>query len=518
MTENQTHTVKSCSSNMLGRQRTAAGQIGVLAIVVVWAGATEVSVVEPPEVVFDWTSDARVLNTTSPPNTTTALTTGTATSSTTTSTTAVSSATTTETSSQCPAVRRCQDDQQCRTCLAAVHAFADSPLSARVATIRETQFLAALVRTSSCFPNATNATLFSAVLSETNQDGACMYRAGMQTGSCQMSEYRCFVNSQCRGCLVALYADRHMTSYTLETAECVNANVAGLLPTNGACTAFPLCSFSKRQCINSSRCLGCLTSLESGNALAAAADCSNGTDAVLINRVASACLSKSSIGCDFEESRCHEDPLCRRCLLSMGGGASTSGIIAGASSTACTELRSNTNHSASTALLLGIFRACPLTTYTACETATAACVMISDECLACINGSADTASIDCPSFLSNTGFAVTEACAACPDTVHIINSVVTATVVVGGLSFLVCMVVFCQIASLGYSSTFRDRLIGGLMLANAIYSSSNCIPCNLQESSVELCGQLVLSLSMIRIGRALWFFGKVSPLFCLLSR
>jgi len=54
----------------------------------------------------------------------------------------------------------------------------------------------------------------------------------------------------------------------------------------------------------------------------------------------------------------------------------------------------------------------------------------------------------------------------------------------------------------------RDRIVAGLMLANAIYSSANAIPTALLSTSEIDCGNLVLSFSTIRFGRAWWFCGK----------
>lgn len=54
----------------------------------------------------------------------------------------------------------------------------------------------------------------------------------------------------------------------------------------------------------------------------------------------------------------------------------------------------------------------------------------------------------------------------------------------------------------------RSRIVLGLMLVNAVYSSANVLPLAALQSGLESCGQLVLSYDTIRLGRALWFGGK----------
>lgn len=54
----------------------------------------------------------------------------------------------------------------------------------------------------------------------------------------------------------------------------------------------------------------------------------------------------------------------------------------------------------------------------------------------------------------------------------------------------------------------RDRIVVGLMLTNAVYSSANAIPMQALLTGITTCGQLMMSFYAIRFGRAWWFFGK----------
>jgi hypothetical protein len=56
--------------------------------------------------------------------------------------------------------------------------------------------------------------------------------------------------------------------------------------------------------------------------------------------------------------------------------------------------------------------------------------------------------------------------------------------------------------------SMRDRIVVGLMLANAVYSTANTIPLNVLRTGVVDCGRLAMSFDAIRAGRAWWFCGK----------
>jgi hypothetical protein len=93
--------------------------------------------------------------------------------------------------------------------------------------------------------------------------------------------------------------------------------------------------------------------------------------------------------------------------------------------------------------------------------------------------------------------------------VHTINTVVFATATVGWASAAVCLVIVSTIVAHGHDRvSMRDRIVVGLMMANAVYSTANAIPLNALRTGVIDCGRLAMSFDVIRLGRALWFCGK----------
>jgi hypothetical protein len=117
----------------------------------------------------------------------------------------------------------------------------------------------------------------------------------------------------------------------------------------------------------------------------------------------------------------------------------------------------------------------------------------------------------CSQILKANG--VTAACAECTETVFLINKIVIATSVVGLVSVVACLAVILAILC-GRQLSTRDRIVVGLMWANAIYSSANAIPLLKLHTGLSNCGSIFLSFETIRFGRAWWFFGKVGALSC----
>ena len=61
-------------------------------------------------------------------------------------------------------------------------------------------------------------------------------------------------------------------------------------------------------------------------------------------------------------------------------------------------------------------------------------------------------------------------CQPCPSSVDEINYIVIATAAVGGASTLICLSIVATIVAHGHDRvSMRDRIIVGLMLANAVY-------------------------------------------------
>jgi len=66
-------------------------------------------------------------------------------------------------------------------------------------------------------------------------------------------------------------------------------------------------------------------------------------------------------------------------------------------------------------------------------------------------------------------YGVDLACNPCPESVNDINLIVLVTSVVGGVSTFVCLAVIATIFAHGVDQeSLRDRIIVGLMLANAV--------------------------------------------------
>jgi len=77
-------------------------------------------------------------------------------------------------------------------------------------------------------------------------------------------------------------------------------------------------------------------------------------------------------------------------------------------------------------------------------------------------------------------------CQSCSISVHTINSVVYATAMVGGASAVACIAIAATIVAHGRDrDSMRDRIVVGLMLANAVYSTANAIPLNALRTAVS---------------------------------
>jgi hypothetical protein len=128
-------------------------------------------------------------------------------------------------------------------------------------------------------------------------------------------------------------------------------------------------------------------------------------------------------------------------------------------------------------------------------------------CQSCLNGSIVGPRCDfifAPSGLNVAGF-----CTKCSSTVFLINKVVLATSIVGGVSVVACSWIILSLVAYGRDLvSLRDRLIIGLMVSNCVYSGANAIPMGSMYTDEIHCGQLKLSLETIRLGRAFWFGGK----------
>lgn len=106
-----------------------------------------------------------------------------------------------------------------------------------------------------------------------------------------------------------------------------------------------------------------------------------------------------------------------------------------------------------------------------------------------------------------------ELCKPCSPTVTLVNRVVLATSIVGGISAAACIVVIALLLGSGaHRRSMRDRIVIGLMMANVAYSIGSAVPLNSLQTAPATCGLLALSFESIRYGRAVWFGGKYAVL------
>ena len=129
-------------------------------------------------------------------------------------------------------------------------------------------------------------------------------------------------------------------------------------------------------------------------------------------------------------------------------------------------------------------------------------------CLTCLTGSvAPSQRKTCADLAEEYSYEAR--CQPCSGSVHTINSVVFATAVVGGASAMLCLAVIVTIVAHSRDRvSMRDRIVVGLMMANAVYSTANAIPLNALHTDVVNCGRVAVSFDVIRFGRAWWFCGK----------
>ena len=438
--------------------------------------------------------------------------------------TTLTSTTSTTAFSGCGGVERCIQHEQCRMCLSVINAsntHNDFPhsmaqyaeLSASGIRAYDVRFFKVLQTTASCSDTVTPPGIFHPALQElTRLTGAtlCMDTFGMSANSCLVAEYACFVDRDCKECLNTLHTsamDGNGTKITAFNTRSCAATSQGLLDDFVAFCgeSFPRCSLFKQRCASLPECLSCLDTLSNGDGAKAARLC-RGTQmqASALDGVVSTCFNSNTVACDFWGQRCADNSNCSACLERLSNGVSARLITADWSTSACQAAAAD---SVATQYLKSMAIGCPSTS--TCQIAITNCVYgYGDTCLACLNGSAPTSDAAYCSALSQHYYFET-VCQECPTSVHIINAVVFATATVGGASAAACVAVATTIVAHGRDrASMRDRILVGLMIANAIYSTANAIPINALRTGVLDCGRLALSFDTIRFGRAWWFCGK----------
>ena len=207
-------------------------------------------------------------------------------------------------------------------------------------------------------------------------------------------------------------------------------------------------------------------------------------------------------GCNFWRERCSNNDYCSACLANISSAYDVYDIALAAISPGCQRVLGD---AMATLYLHGVLLACPSTTR--CQQAVANC--INDHPLPCLGCLLQGPPLDvsCENLIHSYG--LNSLCRSCPDSVHLINHIVLATSVVGGVSAGMCiLVVLTILAHRRDLVSMRDRIIVGLMMANAVYSIANILPLNALSDDHTTCGEHVLSFDVVRLGRAWWFGGK----------
>jgi hypothetical protein len=446
-----------------------------------------------------------------------------ATTTTTTTYGAHTSTTTTSTTprpqNSCDAVKQCVDDPQCAGCIAAVNASAGFPHSlaeyfspgALAGRAYQAPFFAHLVSTASCATNATLPGIIHPALQELATP-RCSDAYGMAVGNCLVAEYACFADPDCQTCLTALYAAPGNGTSTktdvFRSAACTTTIPQLLQDLTSACTSFPRCTFAKTQCSEFPTCVHCTNTLSDGGGAEAARQCHGPSVAMVataMDNFVNACFDSNSIACEFYIQRCADNVNCSACLGAVSNGESAQAIAAEWSAPSCQRAI----HDPIAMSYLQYLAVCP--DIGSCRVTISNCVgSYGNLCVSCIDGSAP-ASDAATCLLLLQQYDVGGACQPCPSSVSDINAIVLATAVIGGVSAAACIAVAATIVAQGRDFvSMRARIVIGLMLSNAVYSTANAIPLNALRTGFVSCGRLSMSFDAIRFGRAWWFCGKYS--------
>eukprot|EP00035_Acanthoeca_spectabilis_P028292 m.469958 g.469958 ORF g.469958 m.469958 type:complete len:813 (+) comp29261_c0_seq1:117-2555(+) len=416
--------------------------------------------------------------------------------------------------SQCPSLYACLHDSRCTECLYTVRPFSEDSMLVAINRQRSRQFFSTLTAAAACNGNASLAG--NALFELSWFGGPCRELAAAQAfdypevGTCQGVEAVCFSTPPCSECLTRLITNHHASQQILTSPTCRAVNPAVISDLRGNCRPFPGCTAWKEHCRNTAGCTECLAMLGQGDVSSAIGHCSAASDTYNSSRqaldfVVFECTAATDVGCEYWKGRCTEIPVLQACLEALDYGRRLDIIVAAAASPKCRAAYRHMNESEGEAYLNDYFNGCTNIVST-CVRQTYFCAM-DPWCAQCLNGSHPP---DSPHCLRTLGFSTLAAvCSGCPDVIAVINRAVIATAVVGGVSLVLCLAIVCAIFAEGRDRfSIQGRIIVGLMVANAIYSSANMIPTNLYHTGTTDCGRNVLSFPEIRFGRAWWFCGK----------
>ena len=420
--------------------------------------------------------------------------------------------TTPATRTQCGGVDRCLNTTECSRCLLTVnesfgftHTLMDyTSLTSTALRALEVGLFTTLLSTSSCWPNETSVDVLASAIGSLTR-ATCQETNRMVMNICLFDEYLCFADDMCRTCLDALYRGAVSKAEAYKSPACRSVSPSLLDGVSNNCESFPRCTFYKQQCQESPECARCLITLSAGDGVNAARQCPEGLQSgMAMDNVVDSCIQGDYVSCGFLRQRCADNVNCSACLAAMGYGESVREVVAEWSTPSCQRAMFDP-------IALGILNSmtlgCPY--ISGCQSVASNCVVgYGDACFACLNGSAPPSISVLCNFLSQY-YNIPAACTSCPDSVNEINVIVYATAVIGAASAVACLVVVATIVGHGRDRvSMRDRIIIGLMLANAVYSSANAIPLNALNGDVLHCGRLLMSFDGIRFGRGWWFCGK----------
>lgn len=444
--------------------------------------------------------------------------------------------------SPCAAWTVCMSNHDCAFCVNAITGAA-TPLSRLLAqnvATRDDNIISVLLSEPSCAVNKVHPQLlFSALESLTGiTTTPC---GGMpRIYMCTLSAYACIVGAECRSCLSALrQVGLNSTKETiLRSPACRSANYRrDLWSVASDCNNFPRCSFFKHICSLSINCSRCFAMYRRGDLVGAVSSCKdsgfplNATpkeypSGLLLDMVVSNCNPDSATMCNYYKQRCRSHSLCNECWKLLGGVEDVNVVLAAMQSPQCVRWFTSDNSTEHPMTYIQTLKQCSLTVQNRCAHNVLECVITEPQCAACMSDAA-TKPVQCGEWLDM--FNVKTSCRSCRDQVRLLNGLVVATSVVGGTAVLLTLLAVTAIlAHRRHVAALRDRILVGLMLANMVYSIANVIPLALVSEEEGSCGQLFLSFSVIRSGRALWFGGKfgilgfefaiiTASLFCFLS-
>lgn len=143
-----------------------------------------------------------------------------------------------------------------------------------------------------------------------------MFDVDTHTYTCTLTRswcnrYACFAAPDCRPYLDAVYSSdgngnkaEALRSLAGSTSTIGNTILVDLA--NRCDASFPECTFNKQQCANSSECLRCLATFDTGDSAGAARQCSGNTSsAVYVDKVVtSTCSADNAVVCEFWFQRC----------------------------------------------------------------------------------------------------------------------------------------------------------------------------------------------------------------------